>query len=225
MNSANRRLFLRISLLSFGIMPLFGIIFVFSKEGVFSFCRNLWSLIHLQKVGLLSFKFSQKEIGFDIKQSPGKGLGVFCREDFGKGQIIAKVKAFFWSDEPSVTVFTDVGERKVTREEHAVCLTDSLCVFGQWFVFINHSCSPNVYFEKDIDSEQRVSMLAMKPIKNGEELFLDYDTLDIKAEPMICHCGQDNCRRVIRGFKFLSQMDQERLRPYAVFPMFLVPLY
>jgi D-alanine-D-alanine ligase len=55
----------------------------------------------------------------------------------------------------------------------------------------NHSCEPNTQYEG-------LNVVAIKPIKEGEELTLDYATfLDGEMESFVCNCGSVNCKKII----------------------------
>ena len=74
--------------------------------------------------------------------------------------------------------------------------------------FINHSCDPNVYVKKG-------TIIALKSIKKGEEVVLDYSMNDAEKWRMTCHCGSTNCRRIVYGsFSRLPARIQRRYSPY-----------
>ena len=57
----------------------------------------------------------------------------------------------------------------------------------------NHSCQPNTAYKG-------LNVVALRPIKKGEELTLDYaDFLDEHMEPFMCSCGSENCSGYITG--------------------------
>lgn len=57
----------------------------------------------------------------------------------------------------------------------------------------NHCCDANTKYSG-------LDVVALKPIKTGEELTLDYaDFLDEHMEPFNCRCGSNNCRGLIMG--------------------------
>ncbi|MEO7924364.1 MAG: SET domain-containing protein-lysine N-methyltransferase [Chitinophagaceae bacterium] len=67
----------------------------------------------------------------------------------------------------------------------------------------NHSCDPNTAFDG-------LNVLAVKHIKKGEELTLDYaEFLDDNMEPFQCRCGASNCRGLIMGIKNNSLTERE----------------
>lgn len=62
--------------------------------------------------------------------------------------------------------------------------------------FVNHSCDPNAGFQGQI------VLMAMRPIRAGEEITFDY-AMCLHAAPgapryeLECQCGQPNCRKLI----------------------------
>ena len=58
---------------------------------------------------------------------------------------------------------------------------------------LNHSCSPNV------GVRGQISFVAMRNIKAGEELTLDYAMTDDDEYEMPCHCGAPDCRKMVTG--------------------------
>lgn len=83
-------------------------------------------------------------------------------------------------------------------------------------VFINHSCNPNA----GVATGRR--LVALRDIAAQEEIRFDYSTtMDEDLWTMICCCGEQDCRSVIRDFKYLP--DDTRLRYIAlgVVPRFI----
>ena len=73
--------------------------------------------------------------------------------------------------------------------------------------FTNHSCDPNTRLSGR-------TLVAIRRIGAGEEVTFDYNTTEYElAEPFACHCGSAGCIGTVRGFKYLSAAERERLRP------------
>ncbi|MDP2749803.1 MAG: SET domain-containing protein, partial [Nanoarchaeota archaeon] len=62
---------------------------------------------------------------------------------------------------------------------------------------INHSCNPNSYVKYKNIKEKCI--IALKAIKKGEEITVDYATSAIDAWTMKCHCKSKKCRKIIYG--------------------------
>ena len=62
-------------------------------------------------------------------------------------------------------------------------------VGGDETAFINHSCEPNAFMR--IVPGEKVAIFALRDIRPGEELTIDYRDPD---HPEVCKCGADRCR-------------------------------
>jgi hypothetical protein len=75
---------------------------------------------------------------------------------------------------------------------------------------LNHSCDPNAGIRG------RNTIVAMRPIRSGEEVTMDYalsDTLPLWH--MHCRCGAKNCRKVIKPYQDLSYQRQRKYTDYT----------
>jgi SET domain-containing protein len=62
-------------------------------------------------------------------------------------------------------------------------------VGGDETAFINHSCEPNAFMR--IVPGEKVAIFALRDIRPGEELTIDYRDPD---HPEVCRCGAARCR-------------------------------
>lgn len=60
-------------------------------------------------------------------------------------------------------------------------------------MFLNYSCEPNVGVQGQIVFD------ALREVAVGEELTIDYGTIDHDVESMACQCGAAACRGTITG--------------------------
>jgi D-alanine-D-alanine ligase len=68
----------------------------------------------------------------------------------------------------------------------------------------NHSCDPNTAYDG-------LNVIALRKIKRGEELTLDYTTfLNDEMESFICNCGATNCKKIIQGVRPPSATDLQK---------------
>ena len=78
--------------------------------------------------------------------------------------------------------------------------------------FINHSCDPNTYF-RTVKGVRK--LFAMRDIKKGEEITIDYTVGSHNEGTFECHCRSENCRGVYHGDFFrLPKELQEKYLPY-----------
>lgn len=74
--------------------------------------------------------------------------------------------------------------------------------------FMNHGCEPNVAIRgREVHS--------LRALRQWDEITFDYNTTEYDiAEPFDCRCGSAGCIGRVRGFRYLSRPERERLRPY-----------
>jgi len=72
----------------------------------------------------------------------------------------------------------------------------------------NHSCNPSVGF---LDS---IRIIAIRNIKSGEELCLDYAFYGGAFEPFECRCDSKNCRKIITIDDWKIKEIQEKYGEY-----------
>lgn len=116
---------------------------------------------------------------------------------FSKGEAI-----FYLSGEivPQPTKYTI----QLDADRHVLTL-DSL------WKCMNHGCTPNVR----IDADAR-EMVAARDIAAGEELNFNYNTTEWSmTSPFPCGCGSPDCAGDIRGFRYLTEAQREKIRPFV----------
>lgn len=141
-----------------------------------------------------------------VKESEIHGKGVFAAKDFKKSEPILDV-----DDSHIVT-----GTSKLTKENYKFDL--DFLANGKiiWMQppekYINHSCSPNVYF-KTIGGFRKV--YAMRKISKGDELACDYSINGWGDATFECNCGGKNCRKIwYADFFKLPVSLQRKYLPY-----------
>jgi uncharacterized protein len=67
------------------------------------------------------------------------------------------------------------------------------CSRGNAFGRMNHSCAPNCFLRV---FNRRVEVYALRPIREGEELTVDYGATP-HLNGMHCRCGSPRCRGVL----------------------------
>jgi SET domain-containing protein len=82
--------------------------------------------------------------------------------------------------------------------------------------FVNHSCNPNCGM---VIEGTRVTLIAIRDIAAGEELFFDYSTtMDEDDFEMTCRCGEAVCRKIVRDFKHLSMDLRRKYTAFGIVP-------
>ena len=121
------------------------------------------------------------------------GRGVFATRAVPAGAVVVRLSAVF-DDEPGrYTIQVDERRHQAFTDE-----TDD---------YLNHSCTPNTR----LDGE-RLCFVAVRDIAVDEEVTFHYGSTEWDmAEPFACRC--DGLAREIRGFRHLSDGEQEALAP------------
>ena len=128
-----------------------------------------------------------------VRPSRIVGRGLFADGPIAEGEIVC-VKG------GHLVTKVEFANYKGVANEAELQVADDLFLspvsdaeFEGLMMFLNHSCEPNV------GVQGQVVFVAMRAVAAGEELTLDYATIERPAEPMPCRCGAGGCRRVITG--------------------------
>lgn len=138
-----------------------------------------------------------------IKESKIQGKGVYAQRDFKKGETV-----IVWHPEEIVSK-ENISKLSSDEQNHTDYIGNGKYVLmGSPEKFVNHSCSPNTYVHNKKD-------IAMRNIKNGEEITTDYALNGIDDWELECKCRSKNCRKTIYGdFRKLDAKTQKKLEPY-----------
>ncbi len=144
-----------------------------------------------------------------VKEVARKGLSLFARHDFKKGDVVFVVSGKIVSYATDYTIPID-HELKIEPR-----------VPGNEAQFMNHSCEPN------IGVLNRSLFVAMRDIVKGEEVvtnyaFLGYEyghemTIDgeeKKEFDRTCKCGALNCKGILQSYKTMPPEERNRYREY-----------
>lgn len=163
-------------------------------------------LEHIIAEGMARHKRQQKK--YSIKGTSIAGFGVYAKENIAAGDTI------FTGEGRSQRLITRRhvethwnDEEKETFRRYAYPLSREVFILwdenpSEWAPQ-NHSCDPNAGYDG-------LNVVALRNIKKGEELTLDYATfLDENMEPFQCNCGAKNCRGLITGIPGNSVTKRE----------------
>lgn len=131
----------------------------------------------------------------DLEVRPCKiGKGLFATAPIAKGQVLVA-----WTGK--VIHRHDVANLpEAERESYILQIHEDLYQIPveigkrEKADFVNHSCDPNGGMDGD------AILVAMRDIKEGEEITFDYSMCecDENNEDFICQCGSPSCRKLIR---------------------------
>lgn len=145
----------------------------------------------------------------EIKETKKRGKGVFALKDFRKCEVI------FINLRGKLIKDKDIGKILKSEGDHLNEINkETWEIMNPPGRFVNHSCNPNA-IPKEF-SEKNVPYVALKPIKKGEEITIDYRINAHTGNTWECHCGSKNCSgKVTSDFFTLSEKLQRKYLPYS----------
>jgi hypothetical protein len=124
------------------------------------------------------------------------GSGAFSLVDLPAGALFTRI----------TTHTTDTPCRyssvQTSRNNHIELNSDLL--------YCNHSCKPSVDF---VMAKMEVRVVADRPLRAGDALTFFYPTTEWEMDqPFVCKCGEKECKKQIRGAKFMARDDLKGYR-------------
>ncbi len=139
-----------------------------------------------------------------ITNSKIAGKGLFAGEDVKRGETIRLIKG-----EMKFKVNNGVEDALANPNWIGVA-QDQWIDPDKFFKFINHSCEPTS------GVRGRVTCVALRDLKEGEEITLDYSTIEgDDLWQMPCSCGVVRCRKVVQSIKYLPEENFKEYFPYV----------
>ncbi|NEQ14137.1 SET domain-containing protein-lysine N-methyltransferase [Moorena sp. SIO2C4] len=126
---------------------------------------------------------------FELRDTPGKGEGMFATDIFKTGEIVM------------------VGRIKQVLSEnnsHASQIgKDKYVLHGGMIHKVNHCCDPNCGIH--VNETGGHDFVARRDITVGEEITFDYAMRNYSVDffEITCQCGAEKCRGKITGYKDL----------------------
>ena len=131
-------------------------------------------------------------------------MGVMAGEDIKKGELIRYIKG-------DVKFKINKGKKDSLSNPNWVGIGEN-----QWidpekpYKFLNHSCNPSA------GVKGKVSMYAIRDIKEGEEITIDYSTIEAdQLWEMPCSCGANNCRKIVKSIQYLPENYFKKYLPFV----------
>ncbi len=130
------------------------------------------------------------------------GEAIFAKENISKGEIIAIY------DGPIYDYYFEGWTKEL--QDHCIQFEKRKWRDSKGIArLINHSCEPNCGI-KDL-----FKIVAMRDIKNGEEITWDYEMTERNSWwKMKCKCGEKNCRKVIGNHKNMPKKVRDKYKGY-----------
>lgn len=154
---------------------------------------------------------------FLIKNSQGRGKGLFTVDSIGKNEILFKFEgknihageAYKLPDKESER-FLQIGPQLYVD------------LGNHYSAFTNHDCNPNCYVKIAVNT---AFLLSSRPINAGDELFFDYSFTSTETPDtwsMKCNCHPFTCRKIISGFSTIPKIQQTKLISAGMVPNYVV---
>ncbi len=132
------------------------------------------------------------------------GFGVSIGENAKKGEMILRIQG-------NLKFKINKTKRDALSHPNWVGVSEN-----QWidpakpYKFLNHSCNPSA------GVKGRITLVALRDMKEGEEVTVDYSTIegDLRWK-MACTCSEKNCRGIIRSIQFMPRNQFEKYLPYV----------
>jgi len=122
-----------------------------------------------------------------IRESEIHGKGVFAGREFDDEEIIFK-----WDTSVGLTL-EKINELPEEARKYVTSIGEGIYLLLQPPErYVNHSCSPNLEVKDYCD-------VAIRDVKEGEELTIDYSKEGIPNLNLNCNCESSNCRGIIRS--------------------------
>lgn len=139
-----------------------------------------------------------------IHRSDIAGYGVFVTEDVSKGKVLFIMKG-------RIVQFIASTKRDAMKHPHRVGVGKNLWMEPdtRFVRYINHSCNPNVGIRG------RVTFVALRNIRKGEEITFDYSISEDSQWQMRCACGSKRCRGIIGGIRTLPRPVFDSYVPFV----------
>lgn len=147
-----------------------------------------------------------------IATSKIEGMGVMLGESAKKGDLIKYVKGDL--------KFKIIKSKKDSDSNpNWIGVAKNIWIDPEKpYKFLNHSCNPTVGIKG------KVSVCALKDLKEGDELTIDYSIIEgDELWEMKCSCGEKNCRKVIKSIQSLPPQTFKKYLPFV--PNYFKNLY
>jgi hypothetical protein len=149
--------------------------------------------------------------GVEVRESEGRGLGIFAMHPFAEGERIRVV-----SIEREVTEEQPLGPEE--NPDHAFLSDGKFLLVGEPDRYLNHSCDPNAYVRYHGTA---IDLVARRPIETGEEITVDYLINNAGGDAWECKCRSERCRGMTASSFFELPLEFQREYYPLLAPWFL----
>jgi uncharacterized protein len=143
-----------------------------------------------------------------VRTSGKHGRGLFAAKAIRKGEIVSIRGGHIVSRREERRMRKPAGYWGYPIADEFVLAPLNKREVDSVMMFLNHSCEPNVGIQGQI------VFVAMRAIRAGEELAIDYAMFGGDAKRMRCACGAASCRGVITATDWRRKDLQRRYAGY-----------
>lgn len=109
--------------------------------------------------------------GIEVKESPGRGRGIFAGRDFAKGALIETAPVILLREEDR----RYLGTTRLYTYYFVVRNTDYPCAIGLGYASLyNHAPQANAHYRISV-KKARIQIRAWRTIRTGEEITINYN--------------------------------------------------
>lgn len=153
----------------------------------------------------LSFLSSKCEV---CKKNEINKYGVFAKKNINKNELIAVWGGYIYTMKEFQKLPSPVSEYPVQVSDKHFIGTEETGNYLDDCERFNHSCDANAGIKGQI------LLIARKNIKKGEEVCIDYETINTTDTNFICDCGSKDCRKRIKGNSWKKPAFQKKYKGY-----------
>lgn len=143
----------------------------------------------------------------EARQSSIEGLGVFAKEDIAKGEYVGVLGGVIVPKSEIEEYWKTVSHVGIQINDDFFIVPTTRKELEEKGVF-NHSCEPNIGFNDSI------TFVAIKDIKQGEELVFGYAFNETYHHGFDCNCQSKNCRKYIKSDDWKLKEIQDKYKNY-----------
>ncbi len=128
-----------------------------------------------------------------VKTSKIGGKGLFAKTNIKKGEVVFIKMGHIVNFKEAMRCHKEVGDFEVQISDKFFLAPIRKDEIKNLVVSFNHSCQPNA------GPDGEITFVALKNIKKGEEITVDYATITTYPYKLKCECGSKYCRKIITG--------------------------
>jgi uncharacterized protein len=142
----------------------------------------------------------------EVRASPIHGRGLFAAQPIARGEIVAVKGGYVLTRSQWTALEPALGSAEIQISEDLVIAPVQDGHRDGSMLFTNHSCDPNLAIQGQI------VLVAMRDIRPGDELTIDWATTDDGDYELECRCGSPRCRGLVTGKDWTRPELQARYR-------------